>query len=163
MTFFGSVWLITIGWCFLQGDFTLGNLVLGGLLGIAVLSISLSFNKMGRSLKQLTAWVRLLFFIIKELVISSFRIAWDILTPTVYARPRIVRIPVGDLHETAITVLANAVSLTPGSLALEVSSDNQILYVHLMYAEDRDAAVRAIYIDLGDRVRAVYGIRELKS
>ena len=163
MTFFGSVWLIAIGWCFLQGEITLGNIILGGLLGIAVLSISLSFNKMGSSLNQLIALVRLLLFIIKELIISSLRIAWDILTPTVYARPRIVRIPIDDLNDIAITILANAISLTPGSLALEVNSDHQILYVHLMYAEDRDTAVREIYFDLGNRVRAVCGIKELKS
>jgi len=162
MSFFGSVWLIAIAWCFLQGAVTLGNLILGGLLGIAVLSISLSFNKMGGSLAQLLAVVRLIGFIIKELIISSFRIAWDILTPTVYARPRIVRIPIDDLDDVAITLLANAISLTPGSLALEVKHDRQILYVHLMYAEDRDAAIREIYYDLGNRVRAVCGIKELE-
>jgi len=162
MTFFGSVWLIAIAWCFLQGEVTLGNLILGGLLGIGVLSISLSFNKMNGSLYQLKAVVRLIFFIIRELIVSSLRIAWDILTPTVYARPRIVRIPIGDLNDVAITLLANAVSLTPGSLALEVKDDHQFLYVHLMYAEDRDSAVREIYFDLGNRVRAVCGITELE-
>ena len=53
------------------------------------------------------------------------------------------------LDDVAITVLANAISLTPGSLALEVKDDRQSLYVHLMYAENRDAAVKTIYIDLG--------------
>lgn len=163
MTFFGSVWLIAIAWCFLQGGITLGNLILGGLLGTGVLSISLSFNTMGRSLFQLKAVVRLVFFILKELVISSLRITWDILTPTVYARPRIVRVPIDDLNEVAITLLANAISLTPGSLSLEVKDDRQFLYVHLMYAEDRDSAVREIYFNLGNRVRAVCGITELKS
>ena len=117
---------------------------------------------MSGSLYQLKAVVRLIFFIIRELIVSSLRIAWDILTPTVYARPRIVRIPIGDLNDVAITLLANAVSLTPGSLALEVKDDHQFLYVHLMYAEDRDSAVREIYFDLGNRVRAVCGITELE-
>lgn len=163
MTFFGSVWLIAIAWCFLHGEVTLGNLLLGSILGWSVLSISLSFNKMSGSLNQLIAVVRLVIFIIVELVLSSFRVAWDILTPTVYARPRIVRVPIGDLDDVAITLLANAISLTPGSLALEVKEDYQFLYVHLMYAEDRDAAVKEIYFDLGNRVRAACGITELES
>jgi len=162
MIAFGSIWLMAITWCFLQGSITLGNLILGGFLGALIFFISVSYNGMGTSLNQLKALIQLLVFIVKELVVSSLRVAWDILTPTVYARPRIVRIPIDDLNDIAITVLANAISLTPGSLALEVKDDHQYLYVHLMYAENREAAVRAIYFDLGNRVRAACGISELK-
>jgi len=163
MTAFGSIWLIAIAWCFLQGSISIGNLLLGCLLGTAVLTISLSFNGMRTSFSQLKAMVLLIIFVLKELVISSLRITRDILTPTVYARPRIVRIPVSDLNDIAITVLANAISLTPGSLALEVSENRQNLYVHVMYAEDRNAAVADIYFDLGNRVRAACGIEEIES
>lgn len=163
MIAFGSIWLIAIAWCFLQGSITLGNLMLGGFLGTLVFLASVSFNGMDRSLRQLKAVIRLIVFVLWELVVSSVRISWDILTPTVYARPRIVRIPVDDLDDVAITVLANAISLTPGSLALEVSDDQQYLYVHVMYAEDREAAVSEIYLDLGNRVRAACDIRPLQS
>lgn len=163
MIAFGSIWLMAIAWCFLQGSVTLGNLVLGGLISAIIFSISVSYNGMDNSLSQLKAVIRLIYFILKDLVISSFRVAWDVLTPTVYARPRIVRIPIDDLDDVAITVLANAISLTPGSLALEVKDDRQSLYVHLMYAENRDAAVKTIYIDLGNKVRAACAITEIKS
>jgi multicomponent Na+:H+ antiporter subunit E len=160
---FGAVWVIAIAWCFLQGSITLGNLILGVFLGIFVFLISLSFNGMKGSFNQLKAIIRLILFILAELVVSSLRVAWDILTPTVYARPRIVRIPIADLDDVATTVLANAISLTPGSLALEVSENSQYLYVHVMYAEDRDTAVSDIYYELGNRVRAACGISELKK
>jgi multicomponent Na+:H+ antiporter subunit E len=160
MIAFGSIWLLAIAWCFLQGSVSLGNLILGGLISTTIFLISDSYNGMGNSLSQLKAGIRLLFFILKDLVVSSLRVGWDIVTPTIYARPRIVRIPIDDLDDVAITVLANAISLTPGSLALEVKDDRQSLYVHLMYAEDRDAAVKAIYIDLGNKVRAACAISE---
>jgi multicomponent Na+:H+ antiporter subunit E len=166
MMAFGSIGLMAIAWCFLLGSFSLGNLILGGLISTFIFSISVSYNGMNNSFGQLKAIIRLVCFIIKELLISSFRVGWDIVTPTVYARPRIVRIPIDDLNDVAITVLANAISLTPGSLALEVKDDHQSLYVHLMYAEDRDAAVKAIYIDLGNKVRAACAIpviSEIKS
>lgn len=161
MIAFGSIWLIAIAWCFLQGSISIGNLLLGCVLGTAVLTISLSFNGMRSSFSQLKAMVLLVVFVLKELVVSSLRITRDILTPTIYARPRIVRIPISDLNDIAITVLANAISLTPGSLALEVSENRQSLYVHVMYAEDRDAAVANIYFNLGNRVRAACGIEEI--
>ncbi len=163
MIAFGSIWLIAIAWCFLQGSISSANLILGLFLGMFVFLISLSFNGMRTSFAQFKAVIRLTLFVVKELIISSLRIAWDILTPTVYARPRIVRIPIGDLDEVAITILANTICLTPGSLALEVSDDQQYLYVHVMYAEDREAAVNDIYLDLGNRVRAACGIRPLQS
>ncbi len=162
MTAFGSVWLIALGWCFLQGSISLGNLFLGGFLGMFVLTVSLAFNGMKTSFTQLWAMFQLVIFVLKELVLSSLRISWDILTPTVYARPRIVRIPVHDLNANAITILANAISLTPGSLALEVSEDSQYLYVHVMYAENRNTTVATIYFDLGNKVRAACGIEEIE-
>lgn len=163
MMAFGSIWIIAIIWCFLQGSITLGNLLLGGTLGLLVFLVSAPFNGMKGSINCLKSIIQLIVSTMLELVASSSRVAWDILTPTVYARPRVVRIPVEDLNDVAITVLANAITLTPGSLALEVSDDRQYLYVHLMYAEDRDAAVRAIYLDLGNQVRSACGIREIES
>lgn len=162
MTAFGSVWLIAIAWCFLQGSISLGNLFLGGLLGMIVLTFSLAFNGMKASFTQLRAMFLLILFVLKELVLSSLRITWDILTPTAYARPRIVRIPIHDLNDIAITILANAISLTPGSLALEVSENRHSLYVHVMYAEDRNTSVADIYFNLGNKVRAACGIQEVK-
>lgn len=160
---FGSVWLIAIAWCFLQGSITLGNLMLGACLAVLVFLVSQSFNGMQGSINQLKAIIKLIFFIVRELVVSSLRVAWDILTPTVYARPRIIRIPIGDLNDVATTVLANAISLTPGSLTLELSDNKQYLYVHVMYAEDRVVAIDNIYYELGNRVRAACGINEIRS
>ncbi len=162
MTAFGSIWLIAFAWCFLQGSISLGNLFLGGVLGLSVLTFTLAVNGLKSSFDQLKAVFLLIFYVLKDLVLSSLRISWDILTPTVYARPRIVRIPVDDLTDNAITILANAISLTPGSLALEVSENRQYLYVHVMYAENRNSTVADIYFELGNRVRAACGIQELK-
>lgn len=162
MNAFASIWLIAIAWCFLQGSISLGNLFLGAILGMTALTISLPFNGMRASFTQLKAVFLLVFFVIKELVVSSLRISWDILTPTMYARPRIVRIPINDLNDIAITILANAISLTPGSLSLEVSKNRQNLYVHAMYAERRNTTVANIYFDLGNRVRAACGIKEIE-
>ena len=79
-----------------------------------------------------------------ELVVSSLKVAWDVVTPTHYARPGIVAVPLDIRSDAAVTVLANLVSLTPGSLALDVSEDRTTLYVHLMFIDDPDSARAAI-------------------
>ena len=162
MMAFGAMWIMAISWCFLVGSFTLPNLMLGGLSGWVVFVLTAPFNGMEKSFQQLKAVFRLILYVLWELVISSLRIAWDIVTPTDYANPRIVCIPVDDLDDIAITILANAISLTPGSLALDVSDDRRYLYVHVMYAEDREATVKSINVDLGNRVRAACGLKPIE-
>ena len=58
-------------------------------------------------------------------------------TPGLSMTPRIIRYPVSGLSPIELTTLANAISLTPGTLSIDVSPDDEWLYVHAMYAEDR--------------------------
>ena len=95
---------------------------------------------MNRPLRRLLAVPRLLGRFAIELWTSSLRVAHDVLTPTDRASPRIVDIPLRLTDPRAITLLANGVSLTPGTLTLDVVDG--ALRVHAMYAEDVDA-VRA--------------------
>ncbi|MEM6756150.1 MAG: Na+/H+ antiporter subunit E [Planctomycetota bacterium] len=75
------------------------------------------------------------------LVKANLGVAWEILTPGFSMSPRIVRYPVESLSDVQTTVLANAITLTPGTLSADISDDGSTLYVHCMYAADRDAAV----------------------
>ncbi|MBI2997309.1 MAG: Na+/H+ antiporter subunit E, partial [Deltaproteobacteria bacterium] len=69
-------------------------------------------------------------------------VAHDVLTPPFYMRPRVLALPLDALTDIEITLLANLISLTPGTLSLDVSSDQRVLYVHAMYAADAEAARR---------------------
>lgn len=88
--------------------------------------------------RRLWGLVRLMLRFTVELVQSSVQVAYDVLTPTHRATPRIVDIPLRLRDPRAITLLANGVSLTPGTLALDViERDGQAtLRVHAMYAAD---------------------------
>lgn len=79
-----------------------------------------------------------------ELVASSLRVAWDVLTPQNLARPGIVAIPLDVRSDVGITALANLISLTPGSLVLDVTPDRRRLFVHVMFIDDLDEVRRAI-------------------
>lgn len=87
-----------------------------------------------RTLRRALAIPRLLGRFAVELVGSSVRVAHDVLTPTHRASPRVVDIPLRLTDPRAITLLANGVSLTPGTLALDVVDG--ALRVHAMYADD---------------------------
>jgi multicomponent Na+:H+ antiporter subunit E len=93
-----------------------------------------------------------------ELLVSSLRVAYDVLTPTLHMRPAIVAVPLDVRSDLAITLLANLVSLTPGSLTLDVSADRRTLYVHVMFVGgDAEDARRDIKEQLERRVAGLVG------
>jgi multicomponent Na+:H+ antiporter subunit E len=77
--------------------------------------------------------VSFLAYFLWELLLSNLRVAYDVVTVKHFMRPGILAIPLEARTDLEITVLANMISLTPGTLSLDVSSDRQVLFVHAMY------------------------------
>jgi multicomponent Na+:H+ antiporter subunit E len=80
-----------------------------------------------------------IFFFLKELWVSSVRVAVDVVKPTISFEPGVIAFPLRASTDMEIMLLANVISLTPGTLSLDVSEDRKILYIHAMYATDPDA------------------------
>lgn len=78
-------------------------------------------------------------FYFKELFVSSILLAWDIVRPHKSFKHGIVGIDLDLKSDTAIIALSNLLSMTPGSLSVELSPDRKRLYVHSMYLEDPEA------------------------
>jgi len=136
--------VLALAWAALWGSFTAVDLVVGlvmGFLAIAWLSPLLGGARYARKVPRSAG---LALYFLWELVVSSLRVAWDVVTPTAWRSPGFVAIPLDAHTEVEITALANLVTLTPGSLSLDVSDDRSTLYVHTMWAEDPDAVRREI-------------------
>lgn len=133
--------LLALAWAALLG-FNSANLAIGAVLGYIVLNFALGsepqFDRYGRKFRRGIAFC---LYFLRELLVSSLRIAWDVLTPTHLARPGIIGVPLEASSDGEITILANLISLTPGTLSLQVSDDRSILYVHAMYLYDEQASV----------------------
>lgn len=97
-----------------------------------------------RSPKKLFWLLYFLGYIIVELLVSNVRVARDVLLPKMKMQPGVVGIPIDGDTNLEITILANLVSLTPGTLSLDVSSDRNTLFVHSMFAGDKEALIRSI-------------------
>ena len=136
--------LLAGGWCALFGTFDLGTFVRGFLLAFAALSLSSPLFGQTAYFKRVLLAARLGAYFLYELTVSSLQVAWDVITPGHRSRPGIMAVPL-DLDEPIqITVLANLISLTPGSLSLDVSPDGTTLYVHEMFVDDPDETRRRI-------------------
>ena len=77
-----------------------------------------------------------IFYVIWELVLSSVRVAKVVLSPGLPMRPGVIAVPVDLKSEWGIVVLANSITLTPGTLSLLVSENKKTLYVHGMFIDD---------------------------
>lgn len=138
--------LLAVIWCSLQGDFSIANLVGGFLLGYGLLFL---LAKRGivedRSyIRKLPRTIGLVIFFIKELVIANVHLAFDILTPGLDLKPRILAVPLDAKTDAEITLTASLINLTPGTLSMDVSPDRSTLFVHALYVKDEENVIRKL-------------------
>lgn len=88
--------------------------------------------------KKVPLVIALFFYYLKELIRSSFKVAYDVLTPTHHMQPGVVAFHMEAKTDLEITLLANFITLTPGSLSIDISEDRTILYIHETYIWDGD-------------------------
>lgn len=137
--------LLALAWAALMGDFSFLTLMAGYLIGFAALwAAQPIYDRPSGYFRRSWRIVRLLVFFLYELVVSSLQVVWDILTPQDLSTPRIIEMPLDAKTDGEILLVTNLISLTPGTLSLDVSDDRKTLYVHAMFADDPDALVKQL-------------------
>jgi len=131
-------------WASLAGSMTLADLAFGFLVGFGVLFLIHSDATDRAYFRTTIKAAGFLLYFLKEMIVSSLRVAFDIVTPRDHARPGVVGIPLDAQTDLEITLLANIISLTPGTLSLDVAADRRTLYIHAMFVDDPDALRREI-------------------
>jgi multicomponent Na+:H+ antiporter subunit E len=133
--------ILAVSWAALTGRFTLGGLAVGYVVGFGALWVAkpLFEDRGGGYFKRVWRWLKLVSLFLYELVVSSIEVAWDVITPGQGARPGILTMPLRVQGEAEVLLLANLISLTPGTLSLDVTEDCNTLVIHAMFADDPDA------------------------
>ncbi len=93
-----------------------------------------------------------LLFYIWEVIASNFKVAYDVLTPKFKGTPEIIDVPLEKLTDLQLTLLANLITMTPGTLSLDVLDEGRTLRVHTMYLEDADTFAQSIKNDFEKRI-----------
>jgi len=141
------VWniLLALTWAAMTGSLALPNLAVGFVLGYAALRLTLSAVRLPPYFLRVPRALAFLAFLLYDVLRANLRVAYDVVTPRHHMRPGVVAVPLeeGLTHEE-IATLASAISLTPGTLSLDVSDDRRTLYIHAMYIDDADALRRQI-------------------
>lgn len=109
-----------------------------------------------RILKKAYLTLEFVAFFLRELVLANLRLAYDAVRPTRELRPGIIAVPLDVSTDWQITILSNLITLTPGSLSLDVSRDRQTIFVHAMDASDVEATRRYIKQGFEHRVKELF-------
>lgn len=139
-----GILLLTLAWLALTGSWTLPNAV----LGLALSWAASSFSRETRRRREIAlrplriAGLALLF--LYELALSGYRVARLVLTPKMNLKPGIFAYPLKVDRNFEITLLANLITLTPGTLSVDVSADRKTLFVHAIDCSDPDRTRRDI-------------------
>lgn len=86
------------------------------------------------------AAIHLLLFFLWKLVEASAIVAWEVVSPRNRIVEGILEIELRGAGDAITTLVANAITLTPGTLTLEARRHPTVLYVHLLHLRDPEAA-----------------------
>lgn len=129
--------LLMLIWVFLTGSYSIENFSFGFVFSFFILWIIARKSGKNKYFRILPRIIGFLFFFLWEMVKANIQVAIEVITPTHNMKPGIVSVPLDAKTDVEITFLANLITLTPGTLSLDVSTDRSVLYVHSMYVHDK--------------------------
>jgi len=145
MSQFAANLMLALAWAIFFGGFSWLSLTSGFVLGYGILWLLQPLTGVrSRYFLRVYFWLKLIVLFLYELVVSSLQVFWDVVTPRHRARPAIIDMPLDVQTDAGILLVTNLISLTPGTLSIDVSEDRKTLKVHAMFADDPDAVRRAL-------------------
>ncbi len=144
--------ILTIVWTILQNDVSAGMVVFGLILGTIIPLITAAWwpdRPHGVRLGKFVIYTVIVFW---DIVIANIEVAWIVLTrPNAKLRAQWIVVPLDLRQPEAITILAGTVTLTPGTVSSDLSSEGHSLLVHALDAENPD--------EVRDQIKSRYEAR----
>lgn len=147
--------ILAFVWMFLKTSYTPASFFVGYFFGLLIIYTFRRFFTTRFYLLRVVAVVNLIYIFSRELILSNISVLKVILAPKLAIKPGIFAFPTELTEAWEITVLSNLITLTPGTLVVEVSDDNKILYVHAMNIDDADEAIDSIRNTFEKAIREV--------
>ncbi len=136
--------MLAIVWAAITGSATIHNLVFGFLLSAAALWIVRDEMSATGYLLRVGRILSLVLLFFRELALSAWKVAMLVTRRDMDLKPGIFAFPLTVDRDFEITLLANLITLTPGTMSVDVSKDRKFLYVHAIDCSDVEATKREI-------------------
>ncbi len=131
-------------WFLITLNFNLAGIIFGVILSLitaifagGILIVTKRKFHLGRIIYTIAYIIKLFW----EMLKANFNVAWIVIHPELPVKPGIVRVKTKLKRDSALTMLANSITLTPGTLTVDINKDKNVLYVHWIYVESTDIEV----------------------
>ncbi|MFF2755451.1 Na+/H+ antiporter subunit E [Psychrobacillus sp. NPDC058041] len=136
--------VIALTWMFLSISFKPTTFIIGYLLGLLMLWMLRKSFSSRFYLDRTWAIFKLTILFLKELTLSNISVLLLIIKPKMPIRPAIFAMPTVLEKDWEITLLSSLITLTPGTIVIDISDDNKTLYIHSIDFENVDDAINSI-------------------
>ncbi|MFG6148440.1 Na+/H+ antiporter subunit E [Halobacillus sp. B23F22_1] len=136
--------IIAVMWMFLSETYNFTSFLVGYIIGILMLFVLQRFIPDTFYIKRVFSVVKLIMLFVRELLLSNIDIVKLAYKPNLNIQPGIFALPIDLKSNWEITLLANLISLTPGTLSLEISEDYSKIYIHAMDVPDVEQSIKDI-------------------
>ncbi len=138
-----AAWLLVV-WVALWADVSVANVASGAVVAIVLLVAFPSRREPELAGPRPLATARLVGYFVWKLVEASAVVAWEVVTPRNRIREGVVAVRLRNDIDGVTTIVANAISLVPGTLTLDVETNPTVLYVHVLHLRDEEAVRREV-------------------
>ncbi|WP_417899163.1 Na+/H+ antiporter subunit E [Bacillus haimaensis] len=136
--------LVAGTWMFLKNDWSFPSFFVGYFWGLLLILAMRRFIPGRFYFSRINAAGKLFFLFLRELLLANVQVIRDILRPKLDIKPGIFALPTDLKSDWEITLLSLLITLTPGTLVMDISDDNKILYIHAINMPDADQAISDI-------------------
>jgi multicomponent K+:H+ antiporter subunit E len=148
--------VLAVFWLVLAGDVAAGQIVLAVLLGVAMPLLTSRFRVTRLPVRRIDVALRLAGVFVYDLVVANLAVARAVLGSMSRIQPRFVRVPLDIDDPAATTLLAGLVTLTPGTVSVNIDQSARTLTVHMLLVADEQAAVEQIKKRYEARIREIF-------
>ncbi|TWH75467.1 Na+/H+ antiporter subunit E [Modestobacter roseus] len=154
-------WLVVV-WILLWGTLSWANLLSGLLVAVLVTNVLPLPAVMAGARLHPIALLAFAGYFLKDLVVSSAQVAWQAIRPGRMKQGAIIAVQLRTDSDLLLTLIAESLTLVPGSIVLDLDRPRRTLGIHLLLVEDEDdvESQRAGVFTMEERVVRAFGTRE---
>jgi len=131
-------------WLGLAGHVSVGQILLGTLLGLLIPFLTQGFWPDPPRIARPLVGARLAATVLFDIVVANWQVARRVLGPIDRLHPSFIEVPLDLTDEFVATILGSIVSLTPGTVSVDIDRERGLLLVHALDVEDTEALIRTI-------------------
>ncbi len=148
--------ILMVIWLLLNNTLAPGHMVLGLLLGWAIPRFTLAFWPDQVRIYRPASLLRFTGVFLWDVLVANVTVARLVLVGPKALNPLFVSVPLDLTNDLALSVLANTICLTPGTVSADLSADRRFLLVHALDCTDPDDLVRTIKLRFEAPLREIF-------